>query len=150
MVHFSFLMRALPGLRVVGVSCDPAEEDCASMLKKMDTPMPTQSIDCLIFDMPLAFDDGKVVGGAVAKVCGGASAAPGKALLYVGGKLVWTEQFTSGWALSQGLFAEQCALALANKPLLSNGPAPEEEEDVGEAVGVVGDIPDFSAAGGDY
>ena len=151
MVHFSFLMRALPGLRVVGVSCDPAEEDAASMLKKMDTPMPTQSIDLLVFDMSLAFDEGKKVKDAVLAACGG-SLAPGKALLYIDGKLQWQEQFTAGWALKDGQFGEQCALALAGEPLLSNGPPPEDEggDDGEEAVGAIGDIPDFSTASGDY
>lgn len=154
MVHFSFLMRALPGLRVVGVSCDPAEEDCRAILKKMNTPMPTQSIDMLVFDMPLAFDEGKLVKDALVGSLGG-SLAPGKALLYVDGKLVWAEQFTAGYMLKQGQFAEQCALALAGASLLSNGAKPvEEEEDESDEECVVGDdvdIPDFSAAAeGDY
>ena len=54
MVHFSYLMRALPELQVLGVSCDAAVEDCEAMLKKNGTAMPTQSIDELIFDMSLA------------------------------------------------------------------------------------------------
>ena len=51
MVHVSYLMRALPELQVLGVSCDAAKEDCEAMLKKNGTAMPTQSIDELIFDM---------------------------------------------------------------------------------------------------
>lgn len=155
MVHFSFLMRALPGLRVLGVSVDPAEEDATAILKKMNTPMPTQSIDLLVFDMDLAFDEGKKVKEAIVAACGG-SLAPGKALLYMDGKMVWSEQFTAGWALKQGQFGEQCALAMAGEPLLSNGAKPEEEGDDDdeeeEAVGdgVALDIPDFGAAGGDY
>eukprot|EP00614_Pseudopedinella_elastica_P031636 CAMPEP_0172615988 /NCGR_PEP_ID=MMETSP1068-20121228/62634_1 /TAXON_ID=35684 /ORGANISM="Pseudopedinella elastica, Strain CCMP716" /LENGTH=483 /DNA_ID=CAMNT_0013421291 /DNA_START=41 /DNA_END=1492 /DNA_ORIENTATION=+ len=151
MVHFSFLMRKLKGLRVVAVSIDPNEDDATSMLKKMDTPMPTQSIDLLVFDMPLAFDAGKKLKDEVLASCGG-TLAPGKALLYVDGKLAWQEQFTAGWALKQGLFGEQCALALAGKPLLSFGDepeAPEAEAGEEEAVGATGDIPDFSATG-DY
>ena len=61
MVHVSYLMRALPELQVLGVSCDPDMDGCASMLKKNGTPMPTQSIDELIFDMSLAFDTDKKV-----------------------------------------------------------------------------------------
>eukprot|EP00621_Florenciella_sp_RCC1693_P015650 CAMPEP_0182533426 /NCGR_PEP_ID=MMETSP1323-20130603/13675_1 /TAXON_ID=236787 /ORGANISM="Florenciella parvula, Strain RCC1693" /LENGTH=239 /DNA_ID=CAMNT_0024743305 /DNA_START=44 /DNA_END=763 /DNA_ORIENTATION=- len=151
MVHFSFLMRALPGLRVVGVSCDPAEEDATAMLKKMDTPMPTQSIDLLVFDMSLAFDEGKKVKDAIVGAVGG-SLAPGRALLYIDGELKWQEQFTAGWALKDGQFGEQCALALAGEPLIANGEPPAEEEgdeDEEEAV-VGGDFVDPMAGGGDY
>lgn len=61
MVHFSYLMRALPGLRVLGVSCDPDLDDAKAIMKKAGTPMPTQSIPELCFDMPLAFDADKKV-----------------------------------------------------------------------------------------
>ena len=119
------------------------------MLKKNGTPMPTQSIDELIFDMSLSFDEGKIVKDALATV--GKPPAPGAAYLFgADGKLIWKEIFTSSWALKQGQFAEQCALALANKPLIDNGkmPADDEDEDEGEAVTTdVGDIPGI---GGDY
>ena len=149
MVHFSYLMRALPELQVLGVSCDAVFEDCEAMLKKNNTPMPTQSIDELIFDMSLAFDEGKKVKDAFAKV--GKAPAPGFAFLFDGsGTLVWKEVFTSSWNLKQGQFAEQCALLLAGKPLIDNGARPAESDDEDEEEAVVGDIdiPDLDA--GDY
>ena len=149
MVHFSYLMRALPALQVLGVSCDAAFEDCEAMLKKNNTPMPTQSIDELIFDMALAFDEGKKVKDAFAAV--GKAPAPGFAFLFdATGTLVWKETFTSSWNLKQGQFAEQCALLLAGKDLIANGDRPAESDDDDEEEAVVGDIdiPDLDA--GDY
>ena len=119
------------------------------MLKKNGTAMPTQSIDELIFDMSLAFDEGKKVKDAFAKV--GKAPAPGFAFLFDGaGTLVWKEVFTSSWNLKQGQFAEQCALLLAGKPLIDNGARPAESDDEDEEEAVVGDIdiPDLDA--GDY
>jgi hypothetical protein len=80
MVHVSYLMRALPELQVLGVSCDPDMDGCASMLKKNGTPMPTQSIDELIFDMSLAFDTDKKVKTAFSAV--GKTPAPGFLFLF--------------------------------------------------------------------
>ena len=150
MVHFSLMMRKIPALQVVGISCDPDFEDCESMLKKMNTAMPTQSIDELIFDMSLAFDEGTTLKKAFGEF--GTSPSPGFAFLFgKDGKLAWKETFTSSWTLEQGQFAEQCALLLADEPLLDNGPAPEEEEDEGEEVACVGAL-DIPGAGddGDY
>ena len=93
MVHVSYLMRALPELQVLGVSCDAAKEDCEAMLKKNGTAMPTQSIDELIFDMSLAFDEGKKVKEAFAAI--GKAPAPGFLFLFdKNGVLVWKEVFT--------------------------------------------------------
>lgn len=149
MVHFSYLMRALPELQVLGVSCDADMESCEAMLKKNNTAMPTQSIDELIFDMTLAFDEGKKVKDAFAKI--GKAPAPGFCFLFdKTGTLVWKEVFTSSWNLKQGQFAEQCALLLAGKPLIDNGarPAAEEEDEEEETVTCDVDIPDLDA--GDY
>ena len=93
MVHVSYLMRALPELQVLGVSCDAAKEDCEAMLKKNGTAMPTQSIDELIFDMSLAFDEGRKVKEAFAAI--GKAPAPGFLFLFdKNGVLVWKEVFT--------------------------------------------------------
>ena len=111
----------------------------------------TQSIDLLVFDMSLAFDEGKKVKDAIIGAVGG-SLAPGRALLYIDGELKWQEQFTAGWALKDGQFGGQCALALAGEPLIANGEPPAEEEgdeDEEEAV-VGGDFVDPMAGGGDY
>ena len=55
MVHFSYLVRTIPGLQVYGISCDAEEADATAMLKKMGTAMPTQSLDELLFDYTLAY-----------------------------------------------------------------------------------------------
>lgn len=148
MVHFSYLMRALPKLQIIGVSCDADLADCEAMMKKKGTPMPTQSIDELLFDFPLAFDEGRKVKNAFGKIAY-PSPAPGFAYLFdAAGKCVWAETFTSSWALKQGQFAEQCALLLANKPLLDNGPRPDDDEDADDEEAVTTDVGDLSL--GDY
>ena len=87
------------------------------MLKKNGTAMPTQSIDELIFDMSLAFDEGKKVKEAFGAI--GKAPAPGFLFLFdKTGTLVWKEVFTSSWMLKQGQFAEQCALLLAGNSAL--------------------------------
>mmetsp|Transcript_20785 Transcript_20785/g.26894 ORF Transcript_20785/g.26894 Transcript_20785/m.26894 type:complete len:244 (-) Transcript_20785:1332-2063(-) len=142
-VHFSYLKRALPALEFLGISCDNSEDDAQSMLKKLGQPMPTQSIDELIFDFPLAYDRDKVVRDAFIP-CTVKPPAPGYALLFnPQGILVWREIFTSSWMLKQGQFAEQCKLLLDRAPLIDNGPRPpEDDEDEEEAVTAdVGDIP---------
>ena len=150
MVHVSYLMRALPELQVLGVSCDAAKEDCEAMLKKNGTAMPTQSIDELIFDMSLAFDEGRKVKEAFAAI--GKAPAPGFLFLFdKNGVLVWKEVFTSSWMLKQGQFAEQCALLLAGKPLIDNGarPAADDEDDEGEEIAA--DLGELDIPGvGDY
>ena len=150
MVHVSYLMRALPELQVLGVSCDAAKEDCEAMLKKNGTAMPTQSIDELIFDMSLAFDEGKKVKEAFGAI--GKAPAPGFLFLFdKTGTLVWKEVFTSSWMLKQGQFAEQCALLLAGKPLIDNGarPAADDEDDEGEEIAA--DLGELDIPGvGDY
>ena len=109
----------------------------------------TQSIDLLVFDMSLAFDEGKKVKEAIVGAVGG-SLAPGRALLYIDGELKWQEQFTAGWALKDGQFAEQCALAVAGEALISNGEPPAEEEGGDEEEAIGGDFVDDMAATGDY
>mmetsp|Transcript_9856 Transcript_9856/g.34659 ORF Transcript_9856/g.34659 Transcript_9856/m.34659 type:complete len:234 (+) Transcript_9856:59-760(+) len=149
MVHFSYLMRALPGLQICGVSVDAEIDDCHSMLKKHGTPMPTQSIDELIFDFPMAFDDKRIVKDQFAKI-GHPSPAPGFAYLFdKAGVCVWAETFTSAWALKQGQFAEQCALILAGEPLMDNGPKPAAEDDEDEGEACTTDVGDLTI-GGDY
>ena len=75
------------------MSCDAAKEDCEAMLKKNGTAMPTQSIDELIFDMSLAFDEGKKVKEAFGAI--GKAPAPGFLFLFdKNGVLVWKEVFT--------------------------------------------------------
>ena len=142
------------------------------MLKKNGTAMPTQSIDELIFDMSLAFDEGKKVKEAFAAI--GKAPAPGFLFLFdKNGVLVWkevfhrcinqfvaarntrwlisTQVFTSSWMLKQGQFAEQCALLLAGKPLIDNGarPAADDEDDEGEEIAA--DLGELDIPGvGDY
>jgi len=150
MVHVSYLMRALPELQVLGVSCDAAKEDCEAMLKKNGTAMPTQSIDELIFDMSLAFDEGRKVKEAFAAI--GKAPAPGFLFLFdKNGVLVWKEVFTSSWMLKQGQFAEQCALLLAGKPLIDNGARPAADEDDDEGEEIAADLGELDIPGvGDY
>lgn len=147
MVHFSYLKRALPELATLAISCDAEEADAAAMLKKMNTAMPTQSLDELIFEYPLAFDGGKTVRDAFAAF--GKPPAPGFAFLFHGGKLVWKEVFTSSWALKQGQFAEQCALLLAGAPLLDNGPRPAPDDDDEDEEAVTADVGDIPGVGDD-
>ena len=113
MVHFSYLVRTIPGLQVYGISCDAEEADATAMLKKMGTAMPTQSLDELLFDYTLAYDAGSAVKKSIMETCGLNTIAPGFAFLYDKSKnMVWKEVFTSSWALKQGQFAESCALCV--------------------------------------
>ena len=142
MVHMSYLKRALPELEVLGISCDADLADAEAMLKKMGTAMPTQSLEELLFEYPLAFDVGKKVRDAFGAF--GKPPAPGFVFLFdKDNKLVWKEVFTSSWALKQGQFAEQCALLLKGEALIDNGDRPvQDDDDEGEEVTAdVGDIP---------
>ena len=133
MVHFSYLVRTIPGLQVYGISCDAEEADATAMLKKMGTAMPTQSLDELLFDYTLAYDAGSAVKKSIMETCGLNTIAPGFAFLYDKSKnMVWKEVFTSSWALKQGQFAESCALCVAGKPLFDNGERPVVEDDESE------------------
>ena len=94
----------------------------------------------------LAFDEGKKVKDAFAKV--GKAPAPGFAFLFdASGTLVWKEVFTSSWMLKQGQFCEQCALLLAGKPLIDNGPRPAAEDDDDEEEAVCADMGDLDIPG---
>ena len=97
--------------------------------------MPTQSIDELIFDVLLAFDEGRKVKEAFAAI----GKAPAPASYSCSTRMAyWSGRRSSRppRMLKQGQFAEQCALLLAGKPLIDNGarPAADDEDDEGEEI----------------
>eukprot|EP00947_MAST-08B_sp_MAST-8B-sp1_P000666 g666.t1 len=131
---FSAIATANPGINVLGISCDPNEEDAAKFVKKVGTFQPELGKSGLTIeaDFTLAFDPGREAMRAFKAASKLMSLGVGMAyLIDAEGKIVWREQYSRGES-TVGQFTDQLARLQKGTELLSNGPRPAGDDDEGE------------------
>eukprot|EP00054_Salpingoeca_dolichothecata_P024414 m.166204 g.166204 ORF g.166204 m.166204 type:complete len:249 (-) comp25005_c1_seq2:1619-2365(-) len=124
----SDLKTKFPALKIVGISCDPNEEDATKFVGKLGQAMPEIHVDKLRADYSLAWDGDKTVKNAFTKVAG-YSVGVSCVFLVKNKTIIWKEQFSQGHLVPKGQLEEQIRRGLAGEDLIKNGPRPADDDD---------------------
>eukprot|EP00924_Labyrinthula_sp_SR-Ha-C_P005167 maker-scaffold_1-snap-gene-23.25-mRNA-1 protein AED:0.01 eAED:0.01 QI:399/1/1/1/1/1/3/104/239 len=126
---------------VLAIARDPNEKEVKSFCRKYVNQEKdfTQHNFKLFFNFPVAFDEGSKVNSEFKKIMQKAVCGVGVTFIIVEGKIKWYEYFVRGESV-MNQFEEQLKRIAEGKELLSNGLAPEiEDEEEEELEG--GNIP---------